>query len=115
MKHTESLRENHDFRRLYARGKNKVTPYLVVYAQKNRFGKSRLGLTTGKKIGCAVERNRARRLMRESFRLLEPQIRRGYDIVLVARVKTVHAKQQKVGAALYAALDGLGLIRKEGG
>lgn len=53
--------------------------------QKNRLGYCRLGLTCGKIVGKAVVRNRAKRLMRESFRALLPRIRGGYDIVIVAR------------------------------
>lgn len=112
MKHTEPLCENYEFRRLYTRGKSAVTPFLVAYAMKNRSGKSRLGLTTGKKVGNAVCRNRARRLMKEAYRLLEPKIKSGFDVVLVARVKTVHADEKKVEQALCSALFELGLLEE---
>jgi ribonuclease P protein component len=49
---------------------------------------ARYGITTGKKVGKAVQRNRSRRLIREAFRLVEPQVKRGYDYVFVARVAT---------------------------
>ena len=66
----ESLCENRDFKRLYARGRSFVTPLCVVYVMKNRLGVNRVGITTSKKIGCAVKRNRARRLLSEGYRLI---------------------------------------------
>ena len=47
MKHTVALKQNHEFRRLYSKGKSAVTPYLALYYRKNRLGYNRLGITTG--------------------------------------------------------------------
>ena len=47
---------NNDFRRIYARGKSYVTPLVVVYVLKNRTKNVRVGITTSKKIGNAVQR-----------------------------------------------------------
>lgn len=87
MKNTESLKLNKSFRRLYYRGKNVACGYVVVYAMKNRLNINRLGLTCGKAVGKAVVRNRTKRLMRESYRLFEHNIKTGYDIVIVARTR----------------------------
>ena len=57
-----SLKDNRDFRRLYARGKSFVGPALVTYVMKNRCGGIRVGITTSKKIGNAVRRSRSRRM-----------------------------------------------------
>jgi ribonuclease P protein component len=46
---------------------------------------SRLGVVTAKRIGCAVVRNRARRLMRETFRVHQHDLAAPVDLVLVAR------------------------------
>ena len=70
---------------MYTRGKSIVTPSVVIYYSKNRTGQLRLGITTSKKIGNAVKRNRARRIIREAFRTISPYLRRGYDYILVAR------------------------------
>ncbi len=78
-----TLKLNKDFKRLYYRGKCVVTRTVVVYSQKNRFNVNRLGLTCGKAVGKAVLRNRAKRLMRESYRLID--LKTGYDVVLIAR------------------------------
>lgn len=92
VKHTVSLKENWIFRRLYAKGKSAVAPTMVLYCRKNGRGESRLGLTTGTKLGHAVVRNRVRRRLREIYRLQEHQLLPGYDIVVVARVRAVHSK-----------------------
>lgn len=69
-----TLKENKDFRRLYYRGKSKASPVLVTYVMKNRVGETRVGITTSKKIGIAVKRNRARRVIRAAFSEFEAQI-----------------------------------------
>lgn len=105
MKKTVSIKENRMFSRLYRQGKSYVTPLFVVYVKKNRLNCNRLGITATKKIGNAVERNRAKRVIKEAYRLLEPELRTGMDIVIVARRKTVFVKTQ----AIMAALGALGL------
>ena len=92
MKHTISLKQNHEFRRLYTKGKTAASPYLALYCRKNRLGVSRLGLTTGVKLGHAVQRNRVRRRLREIYRTNEGRFLPGWDIVVVARVKSVYAR-----------------------
>jgi len=92
MQHTYTIKANNDFRRIYNRGKSFVSTGVVVYVVRNGVGYNRLGLTVSKKIGNAVKRNRAKRVMREAFRKLEFRLKNGYDIVLVARGKTVYLK-----------------------
>ncbi len=59
-----------------------------------------MGIVTSKKIGCAVKRSRARRVIREAFRLIEPQLRqktdKRYDFIIVARGKTPYMKSDKL-------------------
>ena len=94
---TVSLNKNHDFRRLY-RKKSAVSAPLVTYVAKNRLGFNRVGITTSKKIGKAHDRNRARRVIREAYRLLLPSFLQGvgYDIVFVARARTTNCSMQEV-------------------
>ena len=61
------ITKNKEFCRAYARGKAFVHPKLVLYVNKNRLGRTRVGLTATKKIGGAVQRNRARRVMRAAL------------------------------------------------
>ena len=90
-----TLCENKDFRTLYYRGQSRVHPALVTYVRKNRLGRPRVGITTGKKLGGAVERSRCRRVIREAFRALLPQVG-GYDIVFVARTRTLEYKSTQL-------------------
>ena len=62
------ITRNCEFARAYARGKAYVHPYVVLYVNKNRVGHTRVGLTASKKVGNAVTRNRARRVMRAALR-----------------------------------------------
>lgn len=107
------LCRNNDFRRLYARGKSYVTPVVVVYVMKNRAKTLRVGITTSKKIGNAVLRNRSRRVIREAFRSLAGKVRPGFDIVLVARGKTPYVKSTDVLRHLERQLSAAGLFREE--
>ena len=91
MEHTVSLKQNHEFRRMYAKGRSAVTPFLVVYCRPNRLGHNRLGVTVSTKLGGAVVRNRARRRLREVYRLSQPGMKQGYDIVIVARSRALKA------------------------
>lgn len=94
------IKENRDFRRTYNRGKSFVSPFVAVYINKNRLKKVRLGITTGKKIGNAVCRNRAKRVITAAFREVLPQISVGYDFVIVARTRILTAKSTDVAKSL---------------
>lgn len=110
---TQSLKQNHLFRRLYQRGKSAAGRYVVVYCRKNGLPHNRLGLTVGTKVGHAVVRNRVRRRLREAYRLSEGQFLSGYDIVIVARTRAASATYQELFQGLMAASRKLGLTRKE--
>ena len=107
----EVLNQNKDFRALYYRGRSQVDPFLVTYVRKNKRGVCRVGITTGKKIGKAVQRNRCRRLIREAYRLLKPSIQGSWDIVFVARVRTTQASMQQVKRAMETQLRALSLLQ----
>ena len=95
-----TLKLNGDFRRLYNRGKAVTNPALVMYYMKNRAGICRIGITTGKKIGNAVERNRSRRIIREAFRAVIKDVDGSYDFVFVARSKTKYLKSTYIEAVM---------------
>ena len=108
---SQKLNLNKDFRRLYARGHSYVHPAVVSYIVPNNRKIIRYGITTGKKIGCAVMRNRARRLIeaaaRECFSMMEVQ---GADIVFVARSRTVSVKSTDIKKALEQHFKAEGLL-----
>ena len=110
MKHTVALKQNHEFRRLYSKGKSAVSPYFAIYCRKTKRPNSRLGITTGLKLGNAVKRNRARRRIRELYRTNESRLLPGYDIVVVARTKATFSKEQMVERALRSQLKKAGVL-----
>ena len=113
MKHTISMKEKHLFRRLSAKGKTAVFPTMAVYARPNGSKRSRLGFTVGTKVGKAVRRNKVRRRLREAYRIHEEQMLPGWDLVVVARVKSAHVPYRQLEKDLLRALDKLG-VRKGG-
>lgn len=90
------IKENRIFRRLYSKGRFQAHPLLVTYVQRNREGIIRYGISASKRIGCAVERNRAKRVIRAAFRETAGEISGGWDIVFVARSRTIHVKMNEV-------------------
>ena len=87
-----AIKENHLFSKAYAKGKKASEKNIAVYVLNNyKTSDTRLGITTGKKLGNAVQRSRARRLIREAFRTIQNQytFRRPYLIVVVARTAIV--------------------------
>ncbi|MBR6569117.1 MAG: ribonuclease P protein component [Clostridia bacterium] len=112
MLYTVSLKENRDFRRLYGSKTNVVNPYMAVYCRKNKLGMNRLGLTVGTKVGHAVVRNRVRRRLREAYRMQEAGILKGYDIVIVARVRAAGAAYQALYSSLADSLVRLKLMQR---
>ena len=107
---SKTLKQNKDFRRLYYRGKSKASSCVVTYVMRNRSGETFYGITTGKKTGNAVKRNRARRLIRTAFSELEQNLNNSYDIVFVARTKTSQVKMQDVKVQMEEQLKALGAI-----
>jgi len=82
---TTSLKGNFRFKAVYDGGHSAAGKYFVLFVLKNSFNLNRLGITVTKKIGCAVVRNRVRRVIKEGFRLCEHNFAQGFDIVILAR------------------------------
>ena len=89
-----------------------MTPFLVLYCRPNGQDHNRLGVTVSTKLGGAVVRNRARRRLREVFRLAQPRLRQGYDIVLVARSRAVNGPYDRLAAAFEKACRQLNLLKE---
>lgn len=85
MMFTEVMRQNRDFQLCYHKGRSIGTHFVVIYARRNHLPVNRLGITTGKKVGNAVCRSRARRLIRQAWRENEVNAPVGLDIVIVAK------------------------------
>lgn len=116
--------ENHLFVKAYSKGKRAISSAIAVHVlpdyKANKLMKShpkkirvnRLGFTVGKKIGGAVERSRARRVMREAYRMIlkEYDIKTGNLIVIVARESLVGMKSTDVSEQMLGSFKKLGLI-----
>lgn len=105
-----TLKSNGDFRRLYNRGKTLTNPALVIYYSKNRAGICRIGITTSKKIGNAVCRNRSRRVIKAAAKEVLPTVSPSCDFVFVARSKTKFLKSTRLAEIMREMLSGAGLL-----
>lgn len=86
------ITKNHEFKRVYNKGASVSGQNLVVYCRRWRDrDKNRLGLTVSTKVGKAVQRNKIRRRLKEIYRLNEEKLSTGWDIILVARVRSRNA------------------------
>lgn len=94
----EMLRRRADFAALQRSSKSKMHPLLVARFVPNDLGRTRFGLSTGKRVGGAVVRNRVRRRLKAAIRAHAAELVPGWDVLLVARPPSADAD--------YAALDG---------
>ncbi|WP_411676389.1 ribonuclease P protein component [Caproicibacter sp.] len=106
-----SIKQNREFQRIYSKGKSFVSPMLVTYVLKNRKDSLRMGITTSKKTGNAVRRNRSRRVIREAFRSMPREIRPGFDLIFVARAKTPMMKSTDLSRVMTQHLKSAGVIK----
>jgi len=95
-----TLRNTREFNMVYKKGKSIVNKHLVLYYVKNQSAENQVGFSVSKKVGNAVTRNRVKRLMKEVYRLNETSIKKGYDFVFVARVRTKDASYKEVEKAM---------------
>ena len=108
----EILRYKKDFDRLYKKGRSAGDRFVVVFYIPNGLGYSRRAFLASKKVGGAVARNRARRLMKESFRRIESDLLTGRDILFIARREAADAGLQEVETSMRRAINKCGLIKQ---
>ena len=111
MTELQTIKENRTFRHLYRSKKCYVYPQLVVYVGRNRCNEFRYGITASKKIGNAVQRNRCRRVIKAALYTLGAELRKGYDVVIVARSRAAYVKSTELTAVLEESLKKAGVIR----
>ena len=110
MRDPDILRNRQDFTRLYNKGKSSGSKYVVLLCLKNGLDHNRKAFVSSKKVGNAVQRNRARRLMREALRPLEESFKSGYDYIFIARSTINDSKCADVKKSIEAAAKRAGLL-----
>ena len=106
MQHKFRLTRSTDFKRVRRTGKSYAHPFVVLVVQASEAPRVRVGVTAGRSVGGAVQRNRAKRLLREAMRPLLPQIIPGWDLILIARPALSASSLQEIRQAL------TGLLRR---
>ena len=112
MKRSFRLTSTTDFERVRRFGKSYAHPFIVLVVLQNEMDQSRIGVAAGRSIGNAVQRNRAKRLLRESIRPLIPGIPPGWDLIILARKPMIDARFDKIGKALTVLLTQAHLLEE---
>ncbi|MGJ7044725.1 MULTISPECIES: ribonuclease P protein component [Thermoanaerobacterium] len=94
------IKRSRDFKNVYRHGKSISNQYIVMYFLENGLDVNRVGFSISKKIGKSVVRNRYKRLLYENFRLLDGDLKKGYDIIFIARNKIVESDFYTLGNAM---------------
>lgn len=111
MKLTQPLRMNYEFSRVYNKGRFLAGRHVVLHYLRRPGSNNRLGVTASRKIKGSVRRNRIKRLLRESYRLLENQLQPGFDLILVGRETQDQLCYDIVSREVHSLLQRAGLNR----
>ncbi len=106
MRHFNSIKKNGDFQKVYKTGRSYANKLLVMYVIRTDREETRIGISVSKKVGNSVVRHHVTRLLRESFRLNRDRVKKGLDIVVVARAAAKEAEFKNIEGA-YLHLCGL--------
>lgn len=112
MQKRHRLTKDADYKRVRSEGRSWAHPLSVLYAIPNHMESTRVGFSVSRRVGKAVTRNRAKRLLREVIRLHLAEIEPGWDLLLIARRPISEASFQEVNAAVELLLRRAGLRRK---
>jgi ribonuclease P protein component len=112
LKRSFRLTRSTDFERVRRFGKSYAHPLVVLIALPNEMDQSRFAVSAGRSIGNAVQRNRAKRILRETIRPLIPTITPGWDLVILARKPMTNASFDEIGSALTSLLSRTNLLEK---
>lgn len=104
------LRARADFERVRREGRSWSHRLLVLVACPNASDWTRVGVAAGRRVGSAVVRNRAKRLLREAMRQVDPRVRGGWDLILIARAAIAPVQMQDVAVALESLLRQADLV-----
>jgi ribonuclease P protein component len=107
---SQRLTRNAQFQEAFAQGRSYVGRYLVLWVREGEEAALRLGVVTSRKVGSAVERVRARRRLREAWRLNRHRLSGTVDVVLVARRAIQRATAAEVERELLELCGRAGLV-----
>ena len=112
MKRKFRLTRSTEFKRVRQSGKSFAHPLIVLIAEASQQEATRVGVSAGRSIGKAVERNRAKRRMREAMRPWLPALRPGWNLILLARRPLLQADLPQIQAALSQLLQRSNLLNR---
>ena len=98
------LTRSTDFKRVRRTGKSYAHPFVVLVVQTSETPRVRVGVTAGRSVGGAVQRNRAKRLLREAMRPLLLDLPPGWDLLLIARPALLAKSLQEIRQVLTSLL-----------
>ncbi len=104
------LSKPEDFAALQGEGTVRSHPLLVVRIRWTGLEETRFGMSTGRKLGGAVVRNRVRRRLRVALRVMAPSFQPGWDVLIIARPPVIGADFQKMAGALHSLLRRGGVL-----
>ena len=102
------------FRALQADSRSRAHPLLLLRYRRNELERTRYGISTGRRIGNAVIRNRLRRRLRTILRRHDPMIELGWDVLIIARPTAATASQDELELALLTTLGKADLLSATG-
>ncbi len=94
------LTQSSDFKRVRRFGKSYAHPFVVLVVLPAEGERTHFGVTAGRSVGSAVQRNRAKRLIREAIRPLLPKLYPGWKLILIARKSILEAKLGNIQTSL---------------
>lgn len=99
-----------DFKRVRRTGKSYAHPFVVLIKERNQLARTRVGVSTGRSIGGAVSRNRAKRRLREIMRKYIHQLEPGWDLIILARKPLLDADWDTLNQAVVDLLQRAGIV-----
>jgi ribonuclease P protein component len=106
----EMLRSANDFRRIQGQSRTRTEPALLMRYRQNDLDRTRFGISTGRRVGSAVVRNKIRRRLRTILRRMASDVEPGWDILLVCRPKAAEGSQAELEATLVRLMSSAGLL-----
>ena len=115
MKKISTLKKNYDFKNVLNKGKFYRGKHVTIYITENKENVNKIGIAISKKLAKATKRNRLKRLIRESYRLIKNQLKQGYNIVFIWNKQSdvINNTFKEVNEEIVTLLNKAGLIINE--